>query len=245
MTAPPGSHLQREGACLRREGAAAGRARAALLARPRTTRSRGRTIGWAQQNGRGWRLGVERRMLSPRSAGVPAMPIHVDAYTVEGVASGVLARSGYLRDALEIAGDLPLERVVWLAIDAAAARPAGAVTLPVDDVLIAVADDDPSIPVHASWHALRLEVGPYIVEGEMPTLPGYDPGRALTRPSGEFVMLRDVRLARLGDPEGAVPLAHHALINRYAVDRVEADIMLGFYFPGAVMGIPTKAAVPS
>jgi hypothetical protein len=39
------------------------------------------------------------------------MPIHVDAYTAEGVASGVLARSGYLRDALEVAGDLPLERV--------------------------------------------------------------------------------------------------------------------------------------
>jgi hypothetical protein len=78
------------------------------------------------------------------------MPIHVDAYTAEGVASGVLARSGYLRDALEVAGDLPLERVAWLANGAAASRPAGALTLHVDDVLIAVADDDPSIPVHAS-----------------------------------------------------------------------------------------------
>jgi len=26
-----------------------------------------------------------------------------------------------------------------------------------------------------------------------------------------------------------------ALINRYVVDRVEADLMLGFFFPGAVM----------
>jgi hypothetical protein len=159
------------------------------------------------------------------------MPIHVDAYTAEGVASGVLARSGYLRDALEVAGDLPLERVAWLANGAAASRPAGALTLHVDDVLIAVADDDPSIPVHASWHAIRLEVGPYIVEGEMPTLPGYDPGRALTRPSGEFVLLRDV--------------AHHALINRYGVERVDADIMLGFYFPGAEMGITTEVATPA
>jgi hypothetical protein len=173
------------------------------------------------------------------------MPIHVDAYTAEGVASGVLARSGYLRDALEVAGDLPLERVAWLANGAAASRPAGALTLHVDDVLIAVADDDPSIPVHASWHAIRLEVGPYIVEGEMPTLPGYDPGRALTRPSGEFVLLRDVRLARRDDPTRSEPLAHHALINRYGVERVDADIMLGFYFPGAEMGITAEVATPA
>ena len=26
-----------------------------------------------------------------------------------------------------------------------------------------------------------------------------------------------------------------ALVNRYVVDRVEADLMLGFFFPGAVM----------
>ena len=35
--------------------------------------------------------------------------------------------------------------------------------------------------------AISLVVGPYIVAGELPTLPGFDPGRALTRPSGEFV----------------------------------------------------------
>lgn len=168
------------------------------------------------------------------------MPIHVDAYTAEGVASGVLARSGYLRDALEGAGDLPLERVAWQEIDAQRSHPAGAVTIPIDEVLIAVADDDPSIPVHASWHAIRLEVGPYIVEGEMPTLPGYDPGRALTRPTGEFVMLRDVRLALVWAPDQVMPLGHHALINRYGVERVDADIMLGFFFPGAIIGATTE-----
>jgi hypothetical protein len=169
------------------------------------------------------------------------MPIHVDAYTAEGVASGVLARAGYLRDALEQAGDLPLERVAWQDLEAPSPRPAGALTIPIDEVLIAVADDDPSIPVHASWHAIRLEVGPYVVAGEMPTLPGYDPGRALTRPSGEFVLLRDVRLARREAPDQVMPLGHHALINRYGVERVDADIMLGFFFPGAVIGAMTEA----
>ncbi len=169
------------------------------------------------------------------------MPMHVDAYTVGGMASGVLAQAGYLRDALEGAPDLPLERVAWRALDATGSRPAGALTIPVDEVLIAVADDHPSIPVHAAWHAIRLEVGPYIVEGEMPTLPGYDPGRALARPTGEFVLLRDVRLAHRDAPERSVALGHHALINRYGVERVEADIMLGFYFPGAAMDQPEAA----
>ena len=77
-------------------------------------------------------------------------------------------------------------------------QPAGDLTIAIDDVLVAVADDEPTIPVHASWHAIRLEVGPYVVEGELPTLPGFDPGRALTRPTGEFVLLRDPRLGRIG-----------------------------------------------
>ena len=110
-------------------------------------------------------------------------------------------------------------------------------TIPIDDVLIAVADDDPSVPVHAAWHGIRLEVGPYTLEGELPTLPGFDPGRALTRPSGEFVLLRDVRVGLRSDRARAplTPVGHHALVNRYAVERVAADLMLGFFFPGAAM----------
>jgi hypothetical protein len=30
-------------------------------------------------------------------------------------------------------------------------------------------------------------------------------------------------------------MGDHALINRYAVDRIRADLMLGFFFPGAVV----------
>ena len=32
-----------------------------------------------------------------------------------------------------------------------------------------------------------------------------------------------------------VPIGQEALVNRYSVERVEADIMLGFFFPGAAM----------
>lgn len=165
------------------------------------------------------------------------MPIRVHAYMSGGVASGLLAGSGLLRDVLEREGVLALERVQWQPLDGQP-RPAADMTIPIDDVLIAVADDDPSIPVHASWHNIRLDLGPYTVEGEMPTLPGFDPGRALTRPTGEFVLLRDVRVGRRTDLEPApptTPIGHHALVNRYVVETVACDLMLGFFFPGAAI----------
>jgi hypothetical protein len=130
------------------------------------------------------------------------MPIMVDAYTMGGMASGVLSRPGHLREVMEREGRLDLERVQWRPLDGEPQQ-TGDVSIPIDDVLIAVADGESSIPVHAQWHAIRVELGPYVVEGEMPTMPGFDPGRALTRPTGEFVLLRDVRLGRRSADEAA------------------------------------------
>jgi hypothetical protein len=163
------------------------------------------------------------------------MAIRVDAYTTGGMASGILASAGRLRDALETEGSLALERAAWQGLDEPVTQVTGSMTIASDDVLIAVSDDDPGIPVHAAWHHIHLESGPYVVEGDLATLPGFDPGRALTRPSGEFVLLRDVRLSVIAHPEAGVALGHHALINRYTVERIRADLMLGFFFPGAVM----------
>jgi hypothetical protein len=165
------------------------------------------------------------------------MSIRVDAYLMGGMASGLLARAGTLREVLEQDRVLVLERVQWQPLDGHAG-PTSAMSIPIDDVLIAVADDDPSIPVHASWHGIRLDVGPYTIEGEMPTLPGFDPGRALTRPSGEFVLLKDVAIGLRTDVPNAAPLSpagHHALVNRYVVEIVACDLMLGFFFPGATI----------
>jgi len=175
------------------------------------------------------------------------MPIRVDAYIAGGLVTGVLARSGHLRDALEGSPSLDLERASWLALGQTAARPVGEVSIAIDDVLIAVADVDPTIPTHAAWHALEVDVGPYRVTGELPTLPGFDPGRALTRPSGEFVTLRDVRVGMRDANDPDVAIGHHALVNRYGVERVSADLMLGFFFPGAKMDDPdpdTGDAIP-
>ena len=163
------------------------------------------------------------------------MAIRVDAYTSGGMASGILARPGPLRDALEEGGTLPLDGAAWQGLDDAAASAAGSLAIPSDDVLVAVADDDPGVPVHANWHHIQLESGPYTVEGQLATLPGFDPGRALTRPSGEFLMLRDIRLSVRARPEAGIAMGDHALVNRYAVERIRADLMLGFFFPGATV----------
>jgi hypothetical protein len=163
------------------------------------------------------------------------MAIRVDAYTSGGMASGTLARPGALRDALEDDRALRLDEAAWQGLDDRASRPAGSLAIPSDDVLIAVADDDPGVPVHAAWHHIHLESGPYTVEGELATLPGFDPGRALTRPSGEFLLLRDIRLSVRARPDAGVAVGDHALVNRYAVERIRAELMLGFFFPGAAV----------
>ena len=163
------------------------------------------------------------------------MPIRVEIYGASGVASGVVARSGRLREILESGVDLLVEGASWHPLDGSPPRPSPTLRIADDDVMLAVSEEASDIPVHAQWHDIALDVGPYRVTGQMPTMPGFDPGRALARPTGEFVLLRDVRIALVGDADGPA-VAHGAvLVNRYVVDRVESDMLLGFFFPGAEM----------
>lgn len=163
------------------------------------------------------------------------MPIRVEIYGAAGVTIGVVARAGRLREALECGRDLLVERAYSHPLDGSSAQPSGELSIAPDDVLIAVADEVADGPVHAQWHDISLDVGPYRVTGQMPTMPGFDPGRALARPTGEFVLLRDVRIALLHEADGSAVAQSGALVNRYVVDRVAADLMLGFFFPGAEM----------
>ena len=57
----------------------------------------------------------------------------------------------------------------------------------------------------------------------------------LTRPSGEFVLLHDIRLSVRDRPKAGVATGAHALINRFAVEHIQAELMLGFFFPGTAV----------
>jgi len=171
------------------------------------------------------------------------MPIRVEIFAAGGIAIGSIARSGHLRDVLEAGDPLLLEHATWHALEDTPPRPAGELTLPPDDIHLATAEEIDDFPVHAQWHDISLEVGPYRVQGQMPTMPGFDPGRALARPTGEFVQLRDVTIGLVGESAGGLARAM-ALVNRYVVDRVEADLMLGFFFPGATM-VSTRPEEPT
>jgi len=163
------------------------------------------------------------------------MPIRVEIYAAEGVAIAVVARSGSLRDIVEAGREVVLDRAMWHPLDGGPAREVSALSLAPDDIHIGVSDATDDSPVHAQWHDVAVDLGPYRVTGKMPTMPGFDPGRALARPTGEFVLLRDVEIGLLGREDAGSVRQRTALVNRYVVDRVEADLMLGFFFPGAVM----------
>ncbi|HET9521360.1 MAG TPA: hypothetical protein VFO73_09970 [Candidatus Limnocylindrales bacterium] len=162
------------------------------------------------------------------------MPIRVEAYTAGGVVTGVVPHSGTIRDALEGSPNLPIDASSWLPLDGSGEHAGGDLVLAVDDLLFVVGDPG-SAPVHAQWHDIELDAGPYRLHGEMPTMPGFDPGRALARPTGEFVLLRDARIQLIGQPEAGEATAVEVLVNRYTVDRIQADLMLGFFFPGAAI----------
>ncbi len=172
------------------------------------------------------------------------MPIRVEAYTVGGIVTGVVARPGHLRDILEGSTELLVEEASEAPLEGSPVQMAEQ-QIPMDDLVIAVGDEEPPGPVHAAWHAIRLEAGPWLVQGDLPTLPGFDPGRALTRPTGTFVLLRDVKVSLLDHPEAGQNVHLSALINRYSVDRVDAGLMLGFFFPGAHIEAPPGTAAPS
>ena len=168
----------------------------------------------------------------------------IDAFTAGGIVSGAVGQEWALRDALEAEQPVDLDRATWYPLAGGAAEKRPRIHLESDEVLL-VCSPSQELPIHATWHAVDLDAGPYRITGELPTLPGFDPGRALARPGGPFVLLRDVRVEIVGRPDAGHVERPQAYVNRYAVERVAADIDLGFYFPGAhhltAAGVPTPA----
>lgn len=167
------------------------------------------------------------------------MAILFQAYTDDGAIQGHLAGQSRLVDQLEAGAPLTLEmgRQSWLD----GREPATFVRELVDPdrIAVVVAPAEQVVAGHAVWHDLELVAGPWSIQGALPTMPGFDPGRALARPSGVFVLLAEVAVsgveepARDGEGRARRPTHPFAFVNRYTVERVTADLELGFFFPGA------------
>lgn len=179
------------------------------------------------------------------------MPIRFEAYTTEGVRRGVVDGDGRLGDLIELERELRVGSGHLAPLDGSTpiADPPGGVMLATDDLFVVVAPPDTPVLVHPAWHDVELNCGPYLVTGRMPTMPGFDPARALARPTGSFVLLDHVRLSLAATPDGGSIEHGLAWVNRYVVERVESDLELGFFFPGAeshvVQGTYTPGAETS
>ena len=176
---------------------------------------------WAQRGGHARRGSRCRSGSTPTSTG--------------GMASGVLARAGHLRDVLETRR-LARPRASRLAGDRTTPRPGPPArsAIPIDDVLVAVADDDPHDPgprrrgTPIGSRSARTGRGRAADAARVRPRPRPDPPDRRVRDAPRRPPRRCV-----DDPSPGVPVGHHALVNRYGVDRVSADLMLGFFFPGA------------
>jgi hypothetical protein len=168
------------------------------------------------------------------------MPIRLEAYTASGVLQADASVEGTLGEVLETFDEVPLVRGIVSPLDGSVARAVPPGPVGIDDLIVVVAATPPSVPVHANWHELALRAGPYFVRGEMPTLPGFDPGRALARPSGPFVLLRSVEISIAAASEAGTNDHAYAWVNRYNVDAVAGDLNLALFFPGAdeTLGLP-------
>ncbi len=180
----------------------------------------------------GWCRPVRSVILSLHAAGCRGMALPFEAYTTDGLVRGTVATDDRLEEMLERVRSLAVDEARLVLVDGSELT-AARVTVATEDLVAFVASDRALSPVHAVWHDLSLAAGPYLIEGLFPTLPGFDPGRALVRANGNFVLVGSARIALAADP-GAGDAEYPLLwVNRYAVERVAADLELSLFFPGA------------
>ncbi len=173
------------------------------------------------------------------------MTIRFEAYTAEGIRHGEIDSDSRLGDLLGSVERVTVAGGQFARLDGSVTAVHGTTLQAIDDFLIVVAPPELSGPAHSVWHDVRIHAGPYVIEARLPTLPGFDPARALARPSGSFVLLGEVRIGLGGRPEDGVDDHPLAWVNRYTVDQIESDLELGFFFPGAestiIRGFTTDA----
>lgn len=179
------------------------------------------------------------------------MAIALEAYTAAGRMGGRVVAEHRLSDLLATFTSIVVEAPSLtplpgslLASESYVAPGTPWTSVDVDELFVVAAPPETVIPFHAAWHRVRLHMDPYVVDGELPSLPGFDPERAIARPSGSFILLARVRVGRTGDPPQVGPIRElaYAWVNRYAVERVESDIELSRFFPGAGIAVMAPEA---
>jgi hypothetical protein len=161
----------------------------------------------------------------------------LEIFTPTGVVSGSTARATVGTDTRGAPHPMHVDASRWYPLDGSPPERRGAVTVGADEILVVMLAA-PSPPTHDMWYPIELDVGPYHVEARLPTSPGFDPARALARPTGAYVTLRDAVISVPGRPDAMVVERPWAHVNRYAVERVASNLMLGFFFPGATLDPP-------
>lgn len=163
------------------------------------------------------------------------MSIALEAYTGEGLLTGVVVADGRLADLIAGVSTLVLRDAVVTPFAGPPESAPGLSGVEVDDLMAIVAAPHTFVPFHPAWHPIAVDAGPYRLRGELPSLPGFDPTRALARSTGAFILLGRVTV-ELRFEGSAAGLNEHPCVwvNRYAVDAVESELQLGFFFPGAL-----------
>ncbi|HSL97538.1 MAG TPA: hypothetical protein VK831_03105 [Candidatus Deferrimicrobiaceae bacterium] len=156
----------------------------------------------------------------------------LEVFTPDGIYTGVTSRLPLIGDGPTLDHPLPLEGARWYPNDGTTPAHHGSVSIPPDDILVVVLPE-PELKVHTSWYPLTLDCGPYRLVGRFETQPGFDPDRALTRPSGGFVPLHEAVIELRGRADAGAAERAYVQVNRFAVERVVSPLSLTLYFPGA------------
>jgi len=171
------------------------------------------------------------------------MQIAFEAYTVWGLVQGRVEADSPLHDVLVANDTVAVYDYRLTPLAPGPSGQQGSALVNVDDLLLVVAPPDTPAPVHAAWNELTVTVGPFEVSGLLSTLPGFDPGRSLARPSSRLVLLSEVSVGLRDQPGFVVGKHSFAWVNRYDVDRVRSELELPFYFPGAEREAPVPPVV--
>jgi hypothetical protein len=166
----------------------------------------------------------------------------VEIYTPTGVLLGTTAGVPLSNDGPDLESPVAVGDARWYPHDRGRPEQRGQLRVIPDEILLVVTDEM-DMTVHMNWFPITLDVGPYRVTAMIATMPGFDPERALARPGGTYIPLREATIELLGRSDVAPAKRDHVHVNRYAVEMVSSSLMLGFFFPGARLAAPEPAPV--